>query len=163
MSRRATTVWLSSLKWSYYRVTHRLSRKNNAGGQPVRFLRSPRLRPETLWVIMRFLHQRPTPGRDGSNIMKASKVVTAVLGTVMALGLMVGTASASDTKTKTYPQSDGTTTTATVVTTQGRGADAGKTVKTVTVNNSGSSESTTIVHKTDDGVKGEGCPPEAIC
>ena len=52
--------------------------------------------------------------------MKASKVVTAVLGTVMALGLMVGTASA-DTSTT---QSDGSITTAKVVTTQGRGADA---------------------------------------
>ena len=96
--------------------------------------------------------------------MKASKVVTAVLGTVMALGLMVGTASASDTKTKTYPQSNGTVTTATVVTTQGRGADAGKTISTVTVTNSKTpKESTTIVYKTDDGVQGEGCPPKALC
>lgn len=92
--------------------------------------------------------------------MKASKVVTAVLGTVMALGLMVGTASA-DTST---PQSDGSITTAKVVTTQGRGADAGKTISTVTVTNSKTpKESTTIVYKTDDGVQGEGCPPKALC
>jgi hypothetical protein len=92
--------------------------------------------------------------------MKASKVVTAVLGTVMALGLMVGTASA-DTSTT---QSDGSITTAKVVTTQGRGADAGKTISTVTVTNSKTpKESTTIVYKTDDGVQGEGCPPKALC
>jgi hypothetical protein len=92
--------------------------------------------------------------------MKASKVVTAVLGTVMALGLMVGTASA-DTSTT---QSDGSITTAKVVTTQGRGADAGKTISTVTVTNSKTpKESTTIVYKTDDGVQGEGCPPRALC
>ena len=92
--------------------------------------------------------------------MKASKVVTAVLGTVMALGLMVGTASA-DTSTT---QSDGSITTAKVVTTQGRGADAGKTISTVTVTNSKTpKESTTIVYKTDDGVKGEGFPPKALC
>ena len=91
--------------------------------------------------------------------MKASKVVTAVLGTVMALGLMVGTASA-DTSTT---QSDGSITTAKVVTTQGRGADAGKTISTVTVTNSKTpKESTTIVYKTDDGVQGEGCPPKAL-
>ena len=93
--------------------------------------------------------------------MKASKVVTAVLGTVMALGLMVGTASASDTSTT---QSDGSITTAKVVKTQGRGADAGKTISTVTVTNSKTpKESTTIVYKTDDGVQGEGCPPKALC
>lgn len=92
--------------------------------------------------------------------MKASKVVTAVLGTVMALGLMVGTASA-DTSTT---QSDGSITTAKVVKTQGRGADAGKTISTVTVTNSKTpKESTTIVYKTDDGVQGEGCPPKALC
>lgn len=92
--------------------------------------------------------------------MKASKVVTAVLGTVMALGLMVGTASA-DTSTT---QSDGSITTAKVVTTQGRGADAGKTISTVTVTNSKTpKESTTIVYKTDDGVQGEGCPPKVLC
>lgn len=92
--------------------------------------------------------------------MKASKVVTAVLGTVMALGLMVGTASA-DTSTT---QSDGSITTAKVVKTQGRGADAGKTISTVTVTNSKTpKESTTIVYKTDDGVQGEGCPPKVLC
>ncbi|CAB4723935.1 unannotated protein [freshwater metagenome] len=92
--------------------------------------------------------------------MKASKVVTAVLGTVMALGLMVGTASA-DTSTT---QSDGSITTAKVVTTQGRGADAGKTISTVTVTNSKTpKESTTIVYKTDDGVTGENCPPRTLC
>jgi hypothetical protein len=92
--------------------------------------------------------------------MKASKVVTAVLGTVMALGLMVGTASA-DTSTT---QSDGSITTAKVVTTQGRGADAGKTISTVTVTNSKTpKESTTIVYKTDAGVTGENCPPRTLC
>ena len=92
--------------------------------------------------------------------MKASKVVTAVLGTVMALGLMVGTASA-DTSTT---QSDGSITTAKVVKTQGRGADAGKTISTVTVTNSKTpKESTTIVYKTDDGVTGETCPPRTLC
>ena len=92
--------------------------------------------------------------------MKASKVVTAVLGTVMALGLMVGTASA-DTSTT---HSDGSITTAKVVTTQGRGADAGKTISTVTVTNSKTpKESTTIVYKTDDGVTGENCPPRTLC
>lgn len=92
--------------------------------------------------------------------MKASKVVTAVLGTVMALGLMVGTASA-DTSTT---QSDGSITTAKVVKTQGRGADAGKTISTVTVTNSKTpKESTTIVYKTDDGVTGENCPPRTLC